>query len=180
MHEWKNATKNSKSSWEIRLETQIRKFRQHTKILSQNKNARICWDEKKKTTQQLKTNDTTRWNKSEGTGKRRKTKKISRQDQTIHTNGTFKRTKKKFYLQTGGKSKNTYPQPNVREAKQFWSKMWKGRDHNWKAEWRTNMEKELQALEKGSKAKILLDSLRATLKKVPNWKKPGHEGIHGF
>ena len=40
------------------------------------------------------------------------------------------------------------------------------------------MGKEL-GLEEGLKAKIHHESLRATLKKVPNWKTPGHDGIHG-
>ena len=30
------------------------------------------------------------------------------------------------------------------------------------------------------KANIRLDSLRATLKKITNWKTPGHDSIHGF
>ena len=42
------------------------------------------------------------------------------------------------------------------------------------------MEKELQGLEEGSKAKIHLYSLRATPPKIPNWKTPGHNGKHGF
>ena len=42
------------------------------------------------------------------------------------------------------------------------------------------MEKEQQGLEEGLKAKIHLDLLRATFKKVPNWKTLGHDGIHGY
>ena len=40
------------------------------------------------------------------------------------------------------------------------------------------MEKELQGLEDGPKAKI--DSLKVTLKQVPYWKTPGHDCTHGF
>ena len=36
----------------------------------------------------------------------------------------------------------------------------------------------MEGLKKGPKEKIPLDLLRATLKKVPNWKTPGHDGIH--
>ena len=39
------------------------------------------------------------------------------------------------------------------------------------------MEKELQRLEEGFKVKIHVDSLRATLKKVLNWKSPGYDDI---
>ena len=48
-------------------------------MLRQKKNARMYWDEKRKATE-LKKNNTTQGNKSEGTGKRRKTKKIPRED----------------------------------------------------------------------------------------------------
>ena len=43
-----------------------------------------------------------------------------------------------------------------------------------------NMEKDLQELKDGPKAKILLDSLRATIKKIPNSKTSCHDAIHGF
>ena len=42
------------------------------------------------------------------------------------------------------------------------------------------MKKELQGLEKGPEADIQQDSPRTTLKKVVNWKTPGHDGVHGF
>ena len=42
------------------------------------------------------------------------------------------------------------------------------------------MGKEIERLEEEPKAKINIDSLRATLKKVPNWKMLGHDGIHGY
>ena len=42
------------------------------------------------------------------------------------------------------------------------------------------MEKELRGLEEEARAKIQLNSLRATLKKVPYWKTPYHDGIHGI
>ena len=40
------------------------------------------------------------------------------------------------------------------------------------------MGKEFKGLEDRPKAR--LNSLRATVKKVPNWKTPGHDGIHGY
>ena len=42
------------------------------------------------------------------------------------------------------------------------------------------MEKELEGLEERPKAKIHIDSLRATLPKIPNWKTPGHDSIRGY
>ena len=48
-----------------------------------------------------------------------------------------------------------------------------------KAEWISNMGKELKELEEWPKVKLHINSLRTTLK-IPNWKTLGHDGIHGF
>ena len=42
------------------------------------------------------------------------------------------------------------------------------------------MTKELEGLEEGSKAEIHIDLLKTTQKNIPNWKTPGHDGVHGF
>ncbi len=52
--------------------------------------------------------------------------------------------------------------------------------HNEKAEWIINMTRELEGLEEGPKAEIHIELLKKTLKKISNWKTPGHDGIHGF
>ena len=52
--------------------------------------------------------------------------------------------------------------------------------HNRNNEWINNMNKESDELEDSLEATIHRDSLTATLKKVPNWKISGHDGIHGF
>ena len=54
------------------------------------------------------------------------------------------------------------------------------REDNKKVEWISNMGKELERLEEGPKAKIHIDSVRTTLKEIPNWKTPDHDSIHGF
>ena len=54
------------------------------------------------------------------------------------------------------------------------------REHNREAKWISNTEKELEGLEKGPNMKMHINSLRATLKKIPNWKTSDHDGIHRF
>ena len=44
-------------------------------------------------------------------------------------------------------------------------KTWKKSCKNWK---------------KAQRQKIIHDSLRATLINIPNWKTPGHDGLHGI
>ena len=52
--------------------------------------------------------------------------------------------------------------------------------HNEKAEWINDMTRELEGVEEGPKAEIHIELLKKTLKKISNWKTPGHDGIHGF
>ena len=52
--------------------------------------------------------------------------------------------------------------------------------HNEKAEWIKHITRELEELKEGPKAEIHIDLHKTTLKKVSNWKTPGHDGIHVF
>ena len=52
--------------------------------------------------------------------------------------------------------------------------------HNEKAKWINNISREIESFEEGGKAEIHTDLLRKTLKMISKWKKPGHDGIHGF
>ena len=52
--------------------------------------------------------------------------------------------------------------------------------HNERAEWVNNITRRLEGLEEGPKAEIHMDLLKTTLKRIPNWKTPGHGGIYGF
>ena len=106
----KNTDGNSKLGWKIRLETQIRNLRQQVKMLKQTKKAKICWDEKEKKNNTFKTNDATQGNKSEGTGERKKTKKISRQGKTIQMKQNIPK-QKEIYHQVGLECAKTYQQP---------------------------------------------------------------------
>ena len=58
--------------------------------------------------------------------------------------------------------------------------MWQLKKHNEKVEWINNITRELEGLEEGSKAEIHIELLKKILKKISNWKTPGHDGIHGF
>ena len=74
----------------------------------------------------------------------------------------------------------TYQQLDTKEAKQFYSKKMEWKTHNTKVKWINKMEKELQGCEKDPEIEIYLESFRATLNEVLNWKTPSHDGIHGF
>ena len=80
----------------------------------------------------------------------------------------------------GGHEIKTYQQPDAREAERFWTKIWQPKKHNKKAKWINDMTRELEEHEEGPKAEILMELLKKTLKKISNWRTPGHDGRHGF
>ena len=51
--------------------------------------------------------------------------------------------------------------------------------NNENAEWINNITRELDGLEEGPKMEIHVDLPKTTLKRISNWKAPGHDGIHG-
>ena len=105
----------------------------------------------------IKTSNTTRKNKSEDTGERRKAKKISRQDKIILTKQDILKQQKKS-LPACNKKMHEYLPTTGWESKTTLK-------HNKKDKWIHRIEKELEEPKEGLKMKMLLDSLRATLKK---------------
>ena len=67
-----------------------------------------------------------------------------------------------------------------KKTERFWTKIWQPKQYHEKAVWINLITRELEQLEEGAKAEIHNDLLRTTLKKVSNWKTPGHDRIHGF
>ena len=65
-------------------------------------------------------------------------------------------------------------------GKKILIKIWERKDHNKKAEWISNTETELRMLEECPQVNLHLDGLKATFKKIANWKTSGLDGIHGF
>ena len=95
-------------------------------------------------------------------------------------NRLFQNNERKFYQRLGGDDNKTYQQPDAKETERFWTKIWQPKQHNEKAEWIKHITRELEEHKEGPKAEIITDLFKTTLKKVANWKTPGHDGIHGF
>ena len=95
-------------------------------------------------------------------------------------NRTSQNKERKFYQQLGGSDTKTYQQPDAKETERFWTKILQLKKHNENAEWINNITRELEGLKEGPEMEIHVDLLRTTLKRISNWKAPGHDGIHGF
>ena len=95
-------------------------------------------------------------------------------------NRIFPNNERKFYQQLGGGDTKTYQKPDAKETERFWTKIWEPKKHNENAEWINNITRELDGLKEDPKMEIHVDLLKTTLKRISNWKVPGHDGIHGF
>ena len=83
----------------------------------------------------------------------------------------------------GGEYNETSQQPDEKEkeTQRFWTKIWQQKKKkNKNAEWINNITRELEKLEESPKAEIHSNLLKATRKKISNWKTSAHDGIHGF
>ena len=153
-----------------------------SKMIKQRKNTGTCWDKKEKSNSSKMTIRLDRINQKE-LMKEGRLKRYQDRVKQYRQNRTSLNNKKQFYRKVGRDSMKTYQQPDAREAKQFWSKIWQPREHNKKAKQISNMGKELKGLKEGPKAKIDIDLLYLTIltiKEILNWKTPGHDGIHRF
>ena len=78
-----------------------------------------------------------------------------------------------------GDDTKPYQKPDARETERFLTKIWQPRQPNKKAEWISNMTKELEELKEDSKVELHVNLLKTT-QKISNWRTPGHDGTHGF
>ena len=158
--------KQSKPGWEIRLETQIKNLRKQAKMIKQ-KDPGICGNRMENITQGKITVQLEEIYQKV-LAKEGRLKRYRQRVKQFRQNRTFKNNEIKFYQQLGGHDTKTYQQPDAKETEQFWTKIWRPKKHNEKAEWINNMTRELEGLEEGSKAEIHIELLK---KKKKNAKK---------
>ena len=170
----KTTKKKSKPGWEIRLETQINK---QTRMIKQKRDAEICGNKKEKAKRE-KITQLEEINKKV-LAKKGRLKRYRQRVKQYGQNRSFQNNERQFYQQLGVDDTKTYQQPDTKEIKRFWTKIWQPKKHYEKAEWINNIIRELKGFE-GPKAEILVNLLKTALKRIPTWKKPGHGVIHGF
>ena len=154
-------------------------LRKQLKVIKLKKNAGISRNRKEKTTQGKLTIQLEEIYQKL-LAKEGRLKRYRQRVKQYRQNRTFQNNERKFYQQLRGDDNKTYQQPDAKETERFWIKIWQPKQHNEKAEWINLITRELEELEEGPKAEIHTDLLKTTLKKVSNWKTPGHDGIHGF
>ena len=80
---------------------------------------------------------------------------------------TFQINERKFYLKFREGNVKTMQQQDARKAKLFWSTVWERGNHNKKAEWQNCR-------------KVSQKPKRRIYTRIPNWKTPGLDSMHGF
>ena len=77
----------------------------------------------------------------------------------------------------GGSDTKTYQQLDAKETERFWTKIWQP-----KRQRKCCMDKQYfkRTKEEGPKTEIHINLLKTTLKRISNWKTPGHDGKRGF
>ena len=170
--------KQPKPVWEIQMEKQIKNLRKQAKMVKQ-KDPGICGNRKEKATWEKITVPLEEINQKV-LAKEERLKRYRQRVKQYRQHRIFQNNERKFYQQQGGHDTKTNQQLDVKETKWFWTKIWQPKKHNEKAKWINNITRELEGLKEGPKREIHIELLKKTLKKISNWKTPGHDGIRGF
>ena len=76
---------------------------------------------------------------------------------------------------------NNVQSPEAEESLEFWTGIWSNpTSHNVDTEWLKKLEKDLKDIEKQDDILIDSDKVRVQLRKVPNWKSPGPDGLQVY
>ena len=113
-----------------------------------------------------------------------KTAKIKRyedRNKGYQQNMLFQNNQKALYSQLRGDHQAEQDVPDAKEAKMFWESIWSiPVKHVANGEWLQQLRNENREREKQEEVMITLEKLKKQLKKVPNWKAPGLDEVHGF
>ena len=71
--------------------------------------------------------------------------------------------------------------PEAEESIKFWNEFWDNpADHDRNTELIITVEKELECVAQQSNISITKEDVSIHIRKMPNWKAPGPEGLPGF
>ena len=93
----------------------------------------------------------------------------------------FKNNQEALYEELDGKMRPEQVMPDAEESIKFWSELWDNLvDHDRNAEWIMSVEKELECVTRQGNINITKEDISIHLRKMPNWKAAGPDGLHGF
>ena len=96
-------------------------------------------------------------------------------------NRMFQSNQKRLFEELDGECRNNTAMPDAEESRNFWSSIWgQSKMHNTEADWLKDVRKEYADTNKQQNVGVTIGLLDRQLKKVPNWKAPGADGVQGF
>ena len=177
--------KNEIPRWKRRLENDIKQLRYAISMFERKKNGLIRKQAKVKALEKkYKTGNKDIEVIIEELKQRVKAKKakISRYDKRIlqfRQNRLFATDQKKFYNEINGEFRKDKIVPDAKESKEFWEGIWsEPKKHKEDAEWL----KEIKDVSRPQQEEmhITTEKVYNQCRKIPNWKAPEPDGIHGF
>ena len=114
-----------------------------------------------------------------------KTGKITRYQQRVsqyQQNRLFRNNEGRFYQQLNNESEHLENEvPDAETARNFWSDIWsKEVQHNKNANWLHEFRNEVENTSVQESIDITDEKVKDILKRMPNWKAPGPDGVQGF
>lgn len=109
-----------------------------------------------------------------------KVRRYSERNEQYHQNRLFTTNQKQFFRNLeGGVEENTAPDAD--EARDFWNGIWgESVSHNTEAEWIRSVREELANVPQQEPISIKCEDVKGQIRKLPNWKAPGIDGIQGY
>ena len=96
-------------------------------------------------------------------------------------NRLFRTNQRQLYDELSNKTRGEQVVPNAEESREFWGQLWdRPGQHNKDARWLTSQKEEGQGVPQQANVEITPDILKALIKRMPNWKSPGLDELHGF
>mgnify|MGYP007065339753 CR=1 FL=1 len=96
-------------------------------------------------------------------------------------NRLFRTNQRQLYDELSNKTRGEQVVPNAEESREFWGQLWdRPGQHNKDARWLTSQKEEGQGVPQQANVEITPDILKALIKRMPNWKSPGPDEVHGF
>ena len=112
-----------------------------------------------------------------------KTAKLKRYEERVNQckiNRMFFQNQKRVYQQIDGIRNINNEKPNAEESKQFWSNVWYNeKEHERNTEWLREFRAQKGNMKRHD-INVTTEMIKEQVKKIPNWKSPGPDGVQGY
>ena len=109
-----------------------------------------------------------------------KLKGYNERERQFRENRMFTNNQGRFF-QMLNKGECTVTKPDSEQSKRFWEGIWsKNEMHNHEANWLEHVKSRFRGIEKQQDVVLSLEDIENVIKKMPNWKAPGPDGVQGF